>query len=187
MCITMQKLVEKYMPLANKLAYQKLKQMPKFIDIEDLRSAAYLGLVEAASRFDPKMGIAFSTFAYPRIFGAIQDFLREQRNQGWMTRGDRSQLASLDSTATDEACPLKDTIEARPQDDTEDCFDVISIGLEPQAKEVLRHYFIDDLSMKEVGAKFKVSESRISQLVKQYKASIRANWTREELYAELAA
>ena len=45
---------------------------------ENLHSAGVLGLVEAANSFDPSLGIAFRTFAYPRIRGAIVDELRKQ-------------------------------------------------------------------------------------------------------------
>lgn len=178
---TMQKLVEQYIPLANKLAFQKKKTLPKFIDIEELKSAAYLGLVEAASRFDSELGVAFSTFAYPRIFGAIYDYLREQ---GWMKK--RIQMLSLDIPNGDD-CILKDTIEAKAQEDTEECFEAITVHLDNQAKDVLRSYFIDEYSMKEVGEKFGISESRISQLIKQYKAQIKQKWQFFELWEELAA
>lgn len=182
---TMQKLVVQYVPLANKLAYQKKKSLPKFVDVEDLKSAAYLGLVEAASRFDDTLGIAFSTFAYPRIFGAIHDYLREQ---GWIKRGDLTPVLSLDLPSDDgENCVLKDTIEGKRLDDTEECFEVITLNLDDQAKAVLRHYFIDEYSMKEVGERFGVSESRISQLIKFYKNKIRDNWSEPAIIAELAA
>lgn len=181
---TSQQLVEKYIPLANKLAYQKKKSLPRFIDVEDLKSAAYLGLVEAASRFDPSIGVAFSTFAYPRIFGAIHDYLREQ---GWLRRGDNTHVLSLDSSEGGEDCLLRDTIQAKATDDTEECFEVIMLNLDDQAKEVLKTYFIDEYSMKEVGEKFGVSESRISQLIKSYKARIQSRWNESDLYAELAA
>ncbi|NND95824.1 MAG: sigma-70 family RNA polymerase sigma factor [Pirellulaceae bacterium] len=45
---------------------------------ENLHSAGVLGLVEAAHSFDANQGIAFRTFAYPRIRGAIVDELRKQ-------------------------------------------------------------------------------------------------------------
>lgn len=182
--MTTQQLVEQYVPLANKLAFQRKKTLPRFINVEELQSAAYMGLVEAASRFDPSLGIAFSTFAYPRIFGAIHDYLREQ---GWLRRGGSFNILSLDSKEPDEDTCLKDTLAAPTKDDTEECFNVITRGLDTQAQQVLRHYFIDDLSMKEVGDKFGVSESRISQLIKQYKSRLRSLWTREEIYMELAA
>lgn len=180
-----QELVVQYVPLANKLAYEKKRNLPNFIDVEDLKSAAYLGLVEAASRFDPSRGIAFSTFAYRRIFGAIQDYLREQ---GWLKRGDSTKVLSLDLVDNDsDDFALKDTIEAKPADDTEECFEVIASNLDEQAQSILRHYFIDEFSMKEVGEKFGISESRISQLIKQYKNQIRSDWNELDLRVELAA
>lgn len=184
---TSQQLVEQYVPLANKLAYQKKKTLPNFIDIEELKSAAYLGLVEAASRFDPSVGVVFSTFAYPRIFGAIHDYLREQ---GWLKKGTESvTMLSLDAPCGDdsEATVWRDTIEAKAEDDIEESFEVITLNLDHQARTVLKHYFIDEYSMKEVGDMFGVSESRISQLIKQYKNRIQTNWSESELRAELAA
>ena len=45
---------------------------------ENLNSAGVLGLVEAANKFDQSHGIAFRTYAFPRIRGAIVDELRRQ-------------------------------------------------------------------------------------------------------------
>jgi RNA polymerase sigma factor for flagellar operon FliA len=179
-------LVEQYVPLANKLAFQKKKSLPKFIDIEDLRSAAYLGLVEAANRFNPDLGVCFSTFAYPRINGAIIDYLRDQ---GWMKRGEAHHILSLDAPMADnEMCLLGETVAAKEEiTDQEEVLEVISLNLDNQAKSVLKHYFIDELSMKEVGEKFGVTEGRISQLIKEYKNRIRADWSEEDLRMELAA
>jgi RNA polymerase sigma factor for flagellar operon FliA len=50
--------------------------LPAIVDIENLESAGILGLVEAAQHFDAGRGVAFRTFAYPRVRGAIIDELR---------------------------------------------------------------------------------------------------------------
>ena len=178
-----QKLVEQYVPLANKLAFQKKRNLPLFIDVEDLKSAAYLGLVEAASRFNPELGIAFSTFAYPRVFGAIQDFLRRE-TMG--KRGNYSKVYSLNDQKDGESC-LQDTLEAQSERNDEEFLEVVSQDLGDQAKEIIRFYFIDECSMREVGEKFNVSESRISQMIKRYKERIRDKWTGSELREQLAA
>lgn len=44
---------------------------------EDLAQAAALGLVEAVAAYDPSRGVAFSTYAVPRILGAVRDTLRQ--------------------------------------------------------------------------------------------------------------
>lgn len=179
---TSQKLVEQYVPLANKLAYKKKKVLPRFVDIEDLKSAAYLGLVEAASRYDPEYGVAFSTYAYPRIFGAIHDWLR---NEGWGKRGESSKLLSLD--IENDECSLKESVVAKDERNDKEFLEVVSFDLGQQAEDILRRYFIDLYSMKEVGKRFGVSESRISQLITQYKIRIRHKWSESDLRAELAA
>lgn len=65
------------MALANYLAKLKKISLPKNITFSELQSAAFMGLVEAANRFVPEKGISFSTYAYFRISGAINDYLRE--------------------------------------------------------------------------------------------------------------
>src|SRR5919108_1483276 len=50
--------------------------LPPGVDIENLESAGTLGLVEAASKFDPERGVKFETFAAFRIRGAVFDELR---------------------------------------------------------------------------------------------------------------
>jgi RNA polymerase sigma factor (sigma-70 family) len=175
-----QQLVLQYVPLANKLAYQKKRTLPNFIDIEELKSAAYLGLVEAASRYNPDFGVAFSTFAYPRVFGAIYDYLRDL--------GHSVRCVSLDVPSTeDEACDLKDTIASPVERNNSEFLEVVGVDLDGQAEQILRLYFIEEYSMKEVGLRLGVTESRISQLIKRYKQHIRDRWEKCDLFAMLAA
>ena len=60
-------LCEKYKPLALKIAND---YRDRGIHFEDLRSAAYLGLVSASRKFDPDRG-AFGPYARPWIKGEI--------------------------------------------------------------------------------------------------------------------
>jgi RNA polymerase sigma factor (sigma-70 family) len=55
---------------------------------EELRSAAYMALVEAAMTFDPLRKVKFSVYARHRIRGAIRDCRRLLLSDGW--RGDRA-------------------------------------------------------------------------------------------------
>lgn len=169
---TTQELVEQFMPFAKKLAYKKKRMVPRFIDVEELLSAAYLGLVEAASRFNEEKGVQFQTFAYPRIWGAINDHLR---GFGACAFGDEEQ-------------DLGEMIEAKKEaDNFDEVLEFVAKDLDENAAGMLKLYFEEDLPMKEVGSKFGVSESRISQIFSSYKKSIREKWTFEELVEELAA
>lgn len=55
---------------------QKRFKLPQEL-IEDCRSAAAVGLLEAAERFDPDDGTPFFQFAFLRVRGAILDHLRK--------------------------------------------------------------------------------------------------------------
>ncbi|MCF6180314.1 MAG: FliA/WhiG family RNA polymerase sigma factor, partial [Geopsychrobacter sp.] len=48
-----ERMVEIHMPLVNFLVERMLNQVPGFVTRDDLKSAAMLGLVEAASGLDP--------------------------------------------------------------------------------------------------------------------------------------
>ena len=64
-------LIIDHMPLANKLAWKYKKIVPSYVDYNDLQSAAYFGLVDAASRYNMEKG-CFSSFVFLRI--TIENF-----------------------------------------------------------------------------------------------------------------
>jgi len=70
-------LLEKYGPYVRSLASQVRKQFSGSIGLEELLAYGQVGLLEAAQRFDPKVGANFLTFAHYRIKGAIFDGLRK--------------------------------------------------------------------------------------------------------------
>lgn len=55
---------------------------------DELRSAGFLGLIQAADRFNRQRGVTFKTFAWPRIEGAVVDELRDSDR---VTRSERTQ------------------------------------------------------------------------------------------------
>jgi RNA polymerase sigma factor for flagellar operon FliA len=65
-----------HLPLVKHVLGRLLGELPASADAENLESAGVLGLVEAASKFDPNRNAQFKTFAYLRIRGAIVDELR---------------------------------------------------------------------------------------------------------------
>ncbi len=62
------------------LVYHVAKQLARAratdVELDDLVSAGTLGLIDAFEHFDVSRGLAFSTFAAPRIRGAMLDELR---------------------------------------------------------------------------------------------------------------
>lgn len=62
--------------LVRHIVGRMIAKLPPSVDLDNLQAAGTLGLVEAAQRFEPERGIAFKTFAFTRIRGAIYDELR---------------------------------------------------------------------------------------------------------------
>ena len=78
-------LVEKHLSLVQAIARKVKKSLGATMDIDDLVGYGSKGLVEAAERFDGRAGVAFTTFAYYRIRGAMYDGIR---TMGWYSRAD---------------------------------------------------------------------------------------------------
>jgi RNA polymerase sigma factor for flagellar operon FliA len=79
------KLVEQHLQLVQAIARKVKKTLGASIDYDDLVAYGSKGLVEAAERYDARPGVAFTTFAYYRIRGAMFDGLR---TMGWYSRAD---------------------------------------------------------------------------------------------------
>jgi RNA polymerase sigma factor FliA len=70
-------LIERYRSYAQALAAEFIRNIPAQVEKDDIFGYAELGLVEAATTFDPANGVHFKTFSYYRIRGAIYDGLRK--------------------------------------------------------------------------------------------------------------
>lgn len=92
------------MPMVYRIAWQH-KQRAQVADFDDLVSEGSIGLMDAAEAFEPSRGVTFPMFAYRRVWGAMQDWIRRETGQrasrpdGRRTRVVASQ--SLDSVDPD--------------------------------------------------------------------------------------
>jgi RNA polymerase sigma factor for flagellar operon FliA len=78
-------LIQQHLSLVQSVARKLKKQITARVEFDDLVGYGSKGLIEAAERFDPLHGVAFTTFAYYRIRGAMLDGLR---TMGWYSRAD---------------------------------------------------------------------------------------------------
>ncbi|MFH1235932.1 MAG: sigma-70 family RNA polymerase sigma factor [Parcubacteria group bacterium] len=216
-----QKFMLHFLPLVRNVAGRMALGFPKSVEIVDLVNSGVSGLSDALGRYDPWRGNKFTTFATPRIRGAILDELREL---DWVPRSVRSKEREFESAilslqnefgriptygeiaqrlgATYEqvCCQLEDIhattllsldelvyreednrqvprVETLCDDDfvsvldhliADDILAFVKWGiyrlLTPQQAAVFELYYVHGLTMRQVGERLKVSESRASQV-----------------------
>lgn len=88
-------LIRENMPLVELVVQRMVPQVPSFMTKEDMISAAMVGLIDAANKFDPGKGVKFKTFAEHRVRGAILD---EMRKLDWFSRSMRDKQNQLTQT-----------------------------------------------------------------------------------------
>ena len=112
-----QKLIKDHLKLAQAVAHQKHRTAPHALDLDDLRSLAYMGLVEAASRwfsycetkgYNPNDTQFFVIYARPRIAGSIYD---KMRSDDWATRALREKARKLRDAGADEGASREELVQ----------------------------------------------------------------------------
>lgn len=71
-------LMTEHLRLVQHVARQVIRTTPVDVEFDELVSAGTIGLMNAIDKFDASRGLAFSTFAAPRIRGAVLDDLRRR-------------------------------------------------------------------------------------------------------------
>ncbi|MEI8293497.1 MAG: FliA/WhiG family RNA polymerase sigma factor [bacterium] len=78
-----EEILKNHMPLVRSVVDRLRASLPAHLDVDDLYSVGLLGLIQAQRRFDPTLGVTFSSYAAVRIRGAVLD---ELRRVDWMSR-----------------------------------------------------------------------------------------------------
>ena len=89
-----QNIVAEFLPKIKSWTIRLKRTLPDSVDVDDLFSAASIGLIESMDRFDKSRNVSFSTYAERRIKGAILDSLR---NLDFLPRNVRTRLKALDA------------------------------------------------------------------------------------------
>ena len=123
------------------------------LDVEENLGAAYEGLHQAAQNFKPEYGVKFWTFASRRVLGAVSDY---RRTLGVGSRASRRRgLVPVH-------VPIHENIQESSRNDKH-TFQYLVHGLDRTDKLILTLYYLEDLTMNEIGQTIGLSESRISQ------------------------
>ena len=115
------RIVLEHIPLVKAIAVRVHETLPVHVDAEDLTHAGILGLIDAASKFDPQKQVSFASYAKHRIKGSMLDSLRQL---DWASRELRRrhrqiEAATRDLTAVLGRTPAEAEIAARLEVDVD--------------------------------------------------------------------
>lgn len=166
--------VVQFLPLVERVAKRVARRLPRSVPLDDLVGAGSLGLIDAVKRFDPARAPSFSAYAELRIRGAILDHLRAL---DWLPRSMRASVKRGESDAAviaidDRAGPGCDGFAANQpsaptmleQREVRERLSAAIAALPERTRRVLALYYVDELTLKEVGQVLGVTESRACQL-----------------------
>lgn len=88
-------LITSHMPLVGHIVRETMGRVPSHVSRDDLTSAGFTALVQAARAFDDARGVPFERYAATRIRGAVLD---ELRSVDWASRSVRRRARDLSET-----------------------------------------------------------------------------------------
>jgi RNA polymerase sigma factor FliA len=94
-------LLRQHLGLVYHVAQRLARARANDVELDDLVSAGTLGLIDAFEHFDVSRGLAFSTYAAPRIRGAILDELRRLDRVPRSVRRKARQIDGASKTLSD--------------------------------------------------------------------------------------
>ena len=152
--------------LAEKIA-KIVQNKYKHLSFDELLSAAYMGLVQAANSYKPEKNQKFQYFALKRIYGAIKDYSKELFFFSKINRSNEE--PNVGHTYNEKK---------------DDLFIHLTSCLNNSEKQVVyKYYFIGD-NTREIGESLELNQSRISQILSNAENKMRIFWSdkKEELY-----
>jgi RNA polymerase sigma factor for flagellar operon FliA len=103
-------LVMAHVDLVRSMASRLGRRLPSQVELSELVSVGVLGLIEAANRYQPSLGVPFDAFARRRIHGAMLDALR---GLDWVPRSLRKLQRDVDGAMA----RLRHTLGREPEAD----------------------------------------------------------------------
>jgi RNA polymerase sigma factor (sigma-70 family) len=155
-------LIVNHISYAERLASIQYRKVPKSIQWDELKSAAYMGLVDAASKYDGEQD--FVAFSRWRIIGEMQDYLKSRPLWG------RSKSCKIQFFEED----YDSAAEPEPNSFSE-FFDDLTSELKATAKQVLYFYYAEDFTLRQIAERMDISQTRVHQILQGGIQELREN------------
>ena len=185
-------LVEYFLPyLVHGKVEPFVKNLPPWsgVEVGDLVNDVIPALIDVIERFDIDRGLAFTTFASPRLSGAMRDAMR---SRDFIPRSVRVKLkvdpklpvpaivpmcGDEDDCRFDNTQPLQYRLPAVPEKSSEGertrFWAEVCKGLDKTDRLILLMYYREQKTMAQVGESLGISESRISPRMKSIKERLK--------------
>lgn len=138
-------------------------------DVEDLVADGMVALVESSRRFDPGRAVAFSTFAFHRVRGAVKDGLRKLEPASGRTDAHPTRVPGRDRVEPHEPDLLADDRALRPDEVAArlEAYRRLAGALEQlpaRERALIEAHYGEDLSLDAAGRRLGLSKSWTSRL-----------------------
>lgn len=175
-----------YFPLIRKAAHRTARRTKGMLQPEELYGDGYEAIRTCVVRFDASKGVPFEHYAARRVYGAMQDVLREWMHSRVKTSGVRLRNVqhpmSLQEVIYESEEGLTFTLlstEALAVQDADhgdnDLARLVLESVNTTDSLILRRYYMDGRTLKEIGDEIGLSESRVCQRVARIMEHVRGN------------
>lgn len=187
-----------YLPWVIEIANKRAVTLPaqSILGADDLVNEGMMAVSTAIDAFDPARGVKFTTYAARRVWGAMNDALRaidplprlmrQRINAGMQDDIKVGSLSEVVARGEYRHLTLADELEDRASNIVEiamftrDAMEHLTTGLRDRERMLLELYYVEELTMKEIGRTIGLSESRVSQMHSQALEILRDRLAAEE-------
>ncbi len=163
-----------HLPMVRRIATAAARKLPAgVLDVDDLIAAGTVGLLEAATRWDPDRG-PFCAYAHWRIRGAIRD---EMRRLDWVPNWERRRMTRAGERPTMRQVPLTADVDL-PAVEADPTPVVALDRLSSRQRSVIDAIYAHGQSGQAVARSLGVSGGRVSQIHHEALRALRGADTR---------
>lgn len=155
-------LIVNHMSYAERLASIQFRKVPRSIQWDELKSAAYMGLVDAANKYDGEQN--FVGYSRWRIIGEMQDYLKSRPLFG------RSKSCKIQFFEEDY-----DSVAEPEPDSFDEFFEDLTSELKSTTKQVLYFYYAEDFTLRQIAERMDISQTRVHQILQSGIQELREN------------
>jgi RNA polymerase sigma factor (sigma-70 family) len=168
-------LVEDYAAMVAAIARKVQVKLYFQYDFEELVSEGYVGLCQAAIRWDSENTNSFRTYSYYRIYGAMIDYVRKQRKNSSQRSKEQDEFTHVSLSQPISYSENSDNVGDMLEADGSFDFDSLSVFsiLKERERTIMFRWAICGDRQQEIADDYGITESRVSQILKRARSKMK--------------